>query len=160
MKEENVPDFVRRFEEVVSATIEDKMLTREIEVDAELNLRDITPSFFRILKQFAPFGPGNMAPIFRTSGVRDNGRGRVVGNNHLKLSLTQEEIHAGMFDGIAFQLGHHHPKVEQQEVFDVVYHVEENSYNGRTSLQLNIKDIKFASGHAVEETADAAGAQG
>jgi single-stranded-DNA-specific exonuclease len=143
MKEENVEEFSRRFEEVVQATIEDRMLTREIEIDAELNLKDITPSFFRILKQFAPFGPGNMAPIFRTSGVRDNGRGRVVGNNHLKLSLTQEEIHKGMFDGIAFQLGHHHPKVETQECFDVVYHVEENTFNGRTTLQLNIKDLKF-----------------
>jgi single-stranded-DNA-specific exonuclease len=108
-----------------------------------LNLKDITPSFYRILKQFAPFGPGNMAPIFRTTGVRDNGRGRVVGNNHLKLSLTQEEIHSGLFDGIAFQLGHHHPMVEQQENFDVVYHVEENTFNGRTTLQLNIKDLKF-----------------
>lgn len=144
MKEENVIEFTRRFEKIVSETIEDRMLTREIEVDAELNLKDITPSFFRILKQFAPFGPGNMAPIFRTSGVRDNGRGRVVGNNHLKLSLTQEEINSSLFDGIAFQLGHHHPMVEQQENFDVVYHVEENTFNGRTSLQLNIKDLKFS----------------
>ncbi len=144
MKEENVEEFKRRFEEVVRATIEDRMLTREIEIDAELNLKDITPAFYRILKQFAPFGPGNMAPIFRTSGVRDNGRGRVVGNNHLKLSLTQTELHKGMFDGIAFQLGHHHPKVEQQESFDVVYHIEENTFNGRTSLQLNIKDLKFS----------------
>ncbi len=144
MKEENVVEFTRRFEKIVSETIEDRMLTREIEVDAELNLKDITPSFYRILKQFAPFGPGNMAPIFRTSGVRDNGRGRVVGNNHLKLSLTQEEINSSLFDGIAFQLGHHHPMVEQQESFDVVYHVEENTFNGRTTLQLNIKDLKFS----------------
>jgi single-stranded-DNA-specific exonuclease len=143
MKEENVPAFIERFEKIVADTIEERMLTREIEVDAELNLNDITPSFYRILKQFAPFGPGNMAPIFRTTGVRDNGRGRVVGNNHLKLSLTQEEIHSGLFDGIAFQLGHHHPMVEQQENFDVVYHVEENTFNGRTTLQLNIKDLKF-----------------
>ncbi|MBL7923416.1 MAG: single-stranded-DNA-specific exonuclease RecJ [Bacteroidia bacterium] len=144
MKEENVEAFTKRFEEIVSSTIEERMLTREIEVDAELNLKDITPSFYRILKQFAPFGPGNMAPIFRTNGVRDNGRGRVVGNNHLKLSLTQEEIQSGMFDGIAFQLGHHHPMVEQQENFDVVFHVEENTFNGRTTLQLNIKDLKFS----------------
>ena len=144
MKEENVVEFTRRFEKIVSETIEDRMLTHEIEVDAELNLKDITPSFYRILKQFAPFGPGNMAPIFRTSGVRDNGRGRVVGNNHLKLSLTQEEINSSIFDGIAFQLGHHHPMVEQQESFDVVYHVEENTFNGRTTLQLNIKDLKFS----------------
>jgi single-stranded-DNA-specific exonuclease len=144
MKEENVAAFASRFEEIVRSTIEDRMLTREIEVDAELHLNDISPSFYRILKQFAPFGPGNMAPIFRTNGVRDNGKGRVVGNNHLKLNLTQEDQRASFFDGIAFQLGHHHPKVEQQETFDVVYHIEENTFNGRTSLQLNIKDLKFA----------------
>ncbi|MFN8155209.1 MAG: single-stranded-DNA-specific exonuclease RecJ [Bacteroidia bacterium] len=149
MKEENVEAFSERFEKIVSETIEDRMLTREIEVDAELMLKDITPSFYRILKQFAPFGPGNMAPIFRTTGVRDNGRGRVVGNNHLKLSLTQEELNSSLYDGIAFQLGHHHPMVEQQESFDVVYHVEENTFNGRTSLQLNIKDLKFSKQHVL-----------
>jgi len=152
MKEENVPAFIMRFEEIVQATIEDRMLIREIEIDAELNLNDITPSFYRILNQFAPFGPGNMAPIFRVSGVRDNGRGRVVGNNHLKLSLEQKDIYSGMFDGIAFQLGHHHPQVEQQESFDVVFHVEENTYNGRTTLQLNIKDLKFSTKKEMQES--------
>lgn len=149
MKEENVETFRERFEEVVSATIEERMLTREIEIDAELSLKDITPSFYRILKQFSPFGPGNMAPIFVSTGVRDNGRGRVVGNNHLKLSLRQEDVNPTLFDGIAFQLGHHHPMVEQQQTFDVVYHVEENTFNGRTTLQLNIKDLKFSSEHVL-----------
>jgi single-stranded-DNA-specific exonuclease len=144
MKEENVEAFKTRFEKIVSETIDDKMLTREIEIDAELNLNDITPAFFRILKQFAPFGPGNMSPIFRSSEVRDNGNGRIVGNNHLKLSLKQDGFQPGVFDGIAFQLGHHHPMVEQNETFDIVYHIEENTFNNRTTLQLNIKDIRFA----------------
>jgi single-stranded-DNA-specific exonuclease len=144
MKEENVEAFKTRFEKIVAETIDDKMLTREIEIDAELNLNDITPAFFRILKQFAPFGPGNMSPIFRSSGVRDNGNGRVVGNNHLKLSLKQDGFQPGVFDGIAFQLGHHHPMVEQKETFDIVYHIEENTFNNRTTLQLNIKDLRFA----------------
>ncbi len=144
MKEENVPAFIERFEAIVADTIEEKMLTREIEVDAELSLADITPQFFRILKQFAPFGPGNLSPIFMTKGVKDNGRGRVVGNNHLKLTLTHNTINPGVFDGIAFQLGHHHTMVGQNLPFDVVYHVEENTFNNRTTLQLNIKDLKFA----------------
>ncbi len=144
MKEENVEAFRERFEQVVASTIEERMLTREIEVDAVLQLKDITPRFFRILKQFAPFGPQNMAPIFRSDCVRDNGKGRVVGNNHLKLTITQEEFTRESYDGIAFQLGHHHPQIEQKECFDVVYHIEENTYNGRTTLQLNIKDLKFA----------------
>lgn len=143
MREENVEAFREKFELIVSSTIEEKMLTREIEIDAELSLTDITGSFYNILKQFAPFGLGNLSPIFRSSGVRDNGRGRVVGNNHLKLTLTQEGNQPGVYDGIAFQLGHHHPMVEQQEAFDVVYHIEENNFNNRITLQLNIKDLKF-----------------
>jgi single-stranded-DNA-specific exonuclease len=149
MKEENVEAFKNRFEKIVAETIDDKMLTREIEIDAELNLNDITPAFFRILKQFAPFGPGNMSPIFRSSGVRDNGNGRIVGNNHLKLSLKQDGFQPGVFDGIAFQLGHHHPMVEQKETFDIVYHIEENTFNNRTTLQLNIKDLRFANEKAL-----------
>ncbi len=141
MKEENVEAFRRRFEEVVAANLTEEMLTREIEVDCILNLNDITPGFFKILKQFAPFGPDNMAPLFRTDGVRDNGKGRVVGNNHLKFSLMQDQAQ-GAYDGIGFQLGHHHPMIEA-EPFDIVYHIEENNFNGRTTLQLNIKDLKF-----------------
>jgi len=144
MKEENVQKFQDRFEEVVAATIEDRMLVREIEIDAELSLKDITPKFYKILKQFAPFGPGNMSPIFLSHEVRDNGKGRVVGNNHLKLTLTQQDIQPGVFDGIAFQLGHHHPMVEQKDSFEIVYHVEENNFNNRITLQLNIKDLKFS----------------
>ena len=120
------------------------MLTREIEVDAMLNLKDITPRFYKILMQFSPFGPGNMAPVFRTDGVIDNGKGRVVGNNHLKLTISQEGMKQNVFDGIAFQLGHHQPMIELSEPFDIVYHIEENNFNGRTSLQLNIKDLKFS----------------
>ena len=143
MKEENVEEFIQRFEEVVSSTIEDRMLVREVEIDAELNLYDINQKFFNILKQFAPFGPGNMSPIFKSSNVRDNGRGKVVGNNHLKLTLVQHDDYQSTFDGIAFQLGHHHPQVEQQDAFEIVYHIEENNFNNRTTLQLNIKDLKF-----------------
>jgi single-stranded-DNA-specific exonuclease len=143
MKEENVEEFIKRFEEVVSSTIEDRMLVREVEIDAELNLNDINQKFFNILKQFAPFGPGNMSPIFKSSNVRDNGRGKVVGNNHLKLTLVQHDDYQSTFDGIAFQLGHHHPQVEQQDTFEIVYHIEENNFNNRTTLQLNIKDLKF-----------------
>ena len=143
MKEENVQAFIERFEEVVATTIEDRMLIREVEMDAELNLMDITPKFFNVLKQFAPFGPGNMSPIFKSTSVRDNGRGKVVGNNHLKLSLVQHDDYQLTIDGIAFQLGHHHNQVEQKDVFDIVYHIEENNYNNRTTLQLNIKDLKF-----------------
>ena len=144
MKEENVPAFIKRFEAVVAATIQDYMLTPEIEVDSMLQLSEITPRFHKILMQFAPFGPGNMTPLFRTDNVVDNGKGKVVGNNHLKITVSQEGMRQNVFDGIAFQLGHHHPMLELSEPFDIVYTIEENNFNGRTNLQLNIKDMKFS----------------
>ncbi len=138
----NIEKFIQKFEEVVSSTIQDYMLTPEVEIDATIDLKDITPSFYNILKQFAPFGPGNMAPVFLTNSVKDKGMGRIVGNNHLKLSL-QQNGNKTAFDSIAFQLGEHHPEIEKGKCFDVCYHVEENKFNGFTSLQLNIKDLKF-----------------
>lgn len=142
MKEENVDAFSKRFEEIVSLSIEDRMLVREIEIDSEISLKEITPKFYDILRQFAPFGPGNMAPIFLTRGVRDSGKGKIVGNNHLKLSIGSGTASKN-FDGIAFQLGHHLGQVGQGEPFDIVYQVEENTFNNRTNLQLNIKDLRF-----------------
>ena len=144
MKEENVPAFQKRFEKIVASTIQDYMLTPEIEVDSMLQLSEITPRFHKILMQFAPFGPGNMTPLFRTDNVVDNGKGKVVGNNHLKITVSQEGMRQNVFDGIAFQLGHHHPMLELSEPFDIVYTIEENNFNGRTNLQLNIKDMKFS----------------
>lgn len=144
MKTENVEPFKAKFEEVVSATIEERMLTREIDIDAELNLSDITPRFYKILKQFSPFGPGNLSPIFMTRNVKDFGYGRIVGTNHLKLSLQQVGSNV-VFDAIAFQQGEHFPLIENKGMFDVCYHIDENTFNGRTTLQLVIKDIRPSS---------------
>lgn len=140
MKSENVDAFKEKFESIVCATIEERMLTKEIEIDAELDLKDITHSFYRILKQFAPFGPGNMNPVFQTKSVRDSGYSRVVGNNHLKLSL----LHPGasyVYDAIGFQLGELHHVIEGRQPFDICYHIEENNFNNKTNLQLNIKSL-------------------
>lgn len=145
MKPENVPAFCEKFEKIVSETIHEKSLTKEIEIDAELDLKDITPSFFKILRQFAPFGPGNMAPVFKTGMVRDSGYGRVVGNNHLKLNLVHNGSRINSFDGIAFQMGHYHPMIANGMPFNVCYHIEENTFNNKTTLQLNVKDINFES---------------
>ncbi|MEO8149904.1 MAG: single-stranded-DNA-specific exonuclease RecJ [Bacteroidia bacterium] len=143
MKVENVEAFKVRFETIVCSTIEERMLVREIEVDEDIELSDVTPSFYKILKQFAPFGPGNMNPVFRTKDVRDSGYSRVVGNNHLKLSLLKAGSNY-VYDAIAFQLGEHYPTIISRDPFDICYHIEENHYNNKTTLQLNIKDLKFA----------------
>ncbi|NNF01736.1 MAG: single-stranded-DNA-specific exonuclease RecJ [Bacteroidia bacterium] len=143
MKKENIEAFTKKFEEVVSRTISAKQLSPEIEIESEIDLDDITPSFFRILKQFEPFGPGNMSPVFKTSGVRDNGTGKIVGQTHLKMAVTQNGNKTGMINSIAFQKGPLISAVSNSEGFDICYEIEENHFNGRVDLQLNIKDIKF-----------------
>jgi single-stranded-DNA-specific exonuclease len=142
LKLENIEKFIERFEEVVCATIEEKMLTQEVEIDAEIKLTEITPNFFKVLRQFSPFGPGNMNPVFKSEGVRDTGLSRIVGTNHLKLNLAQDETTRYGVDGIAFQMGQYHPFIRRKIPFDICYTLEENTFNGKTSIQLNVKDIK------------------
>jgi single-stranded-DNA-specific exonuclease len=144
MKTENVRKFAERFEEVVSATIEDRMLVQEIDIDSVIQLKDITSSFFNVLKQIAPFGPGNLNPVFIAKNVRDTGSSRIVGNNHLKLNIAQDELTRFGFDAIGFQLGDFHPIVSRKIPFDIAFTIEENVWNGKVSLQLNIKDIRVS----------------
>jgi single-stranded-DNA-specific exonuclease len=143
LKPENLNAFRERFEEAVTERLQGIELMPEIEVDMELPLYAINTKFFNVLKQFSPFGPGNMSPIFRTDGVIDAEGSRVVGKNHLKLNIAHPEIPGGPFPGIAFQQGEHFPKIEKKIPFNICYHLEENEWNGTKSLQLNVKDIRF-----------------
>ncbi|OFY86536.1 MAG: single-stranded-DNA-specific exonuclease RecJ [Bacteroidetes bacterium RIFCSPLOWO2_12_FULL_35_15] len=143
MKLENLEAFQKRFEEVVCETILDHMLIPEIEIDAELELHQITPKFFRILKQFAPFGPENMAPVFMSKGLMDKGYVRIVGNNHLKLDIQAAQNPREGFSAIAFGQSEHFDNVLRKNVFSACYAIEENEYNGNISLQLNVKDMKM-----------------
>ena len=143
LKLENLKAFQDKFEEVVSATIQDHMLIPEIEIDAELELNQITPKFFRVLKQFAPFGPGNMSPVFMTKGLIDRGTVRIVGNNHLKMDIHSNVNQSELFPTIAFGQAHHFDNVLRLKAFQACYAIEENSFNGNVSLQLNVKDMKM-----------------
>ncbi len=145
MKIENIPVFIKRFEEIVSANILDEQLIPQVEIDAEINLNQITPKFNRILKQFQPFGPGNMAPVFLTKNVVDNGDGRIVGlkKEHLKLSLIQEKDPFNSFPAIAFQCADYYKKIIGGNTINICYCINENLFRGDLTLQLNIKDIKF-----------------
>jgi len=143
MKVENVPAFRERFEEIVARTITEEQQTPQVEIDVPLTFKEITPSFFRILNQMQPFGPGNMAPVFSSECVYDTGSCRVVGDTHLKLRLTQDGFID--FDAIAFGMADHYPKILKGIPFDVCYCVEENVFRGVTTLQLRIKDIRFQS---------------
>lgn len=139
----NLEAFKKRFQEVVDSTIEEKMLIPEIEIDRIINLNEINSKFFKILKQFAPFGPGNMIPIFQTNNVIDTGQCRIVGKNHLKLNVIHPDISGYPVSAIAFKQADKFDYISQGKPFDITYHLEENNWNGNISIQLNIKDIKI-----------------
>ena len=144
LKPENLEEFSRRFEEYVANNIGKEELIPELNVDMEINFSDITPKFVRVLKQFAPFGPGNMAPVFLSRNVIDTGLSRSVGNKkHLKLTIAQKQDPNLVFAGIAFQKGDDYLRVHSKESFSICYCIEKNFWQGKTNLQLNVKDIKF-----------------
>jgi single-stranded-DNA-specific exonuclease len=144
LKPENLKEFSERFEKYVSEHLEDDDLTPELNVDIEMDFTNITPKFVRILKQFAPFGPGNLSPVFLTRNVVDAGFSRAVGNRkHLKLSVMQQGNTDFVFSGIAFQKGDLYERIHDKEPFTMCYYIEENFWQGKTTLQLNVKDIKF-----------------
>lgn len=145
MLPEQFAAFKEKFEKVVSQTIDKHLLIPEIKADLRLDFNDITPKFYRLLKQFAPFGPGNAMPVFLSEQLRDTGASRAVGQDkqHLKFSLAQSD--GLMFDGIGFNLGHTSSIIKSGQSFDIVYTIDENQWNGHCSLQLKIKDVKPSS---------------
>ena len=143
MKPENLKPFRERFNSIVSASITDEMLIPEVEVDLEVNLNQITPKFLRILKQFAPFGPGNMSPVFMTHDTVDTGHARIVGKNHVKMTVFQESVRSAPYSAIAFQQGEKYDSIQKGQSMNICYHIEENEWNGVKNIQLNIKDIRF-----------------
>jgi single-stranded-DNA-specific exonuclease len=140
---ENYIAFKQKFEEVVAKSIDAKLLTPEIAIDAEIDLSEITPKFFRILQQMAPFGPKNMKPVFKTSAVRDNGYGKCVGSDesHLKLNIIYGADRK-TYNAIGFGLGSKKELINND--FDICYTLDENEWQGVKSIQLVLKDIKKA----------------
>jgi len=144
MRIENVRAFSERFEEIVTKTVTSRQQLQTVEVDAKLALHEITPRFFRVLKQFAPFGPHNNIPVFVTEDVIDAGTSRLVGKNleHIKLDLMEPDASSGIFAVIAFNMASKFPVIQSGTPFDICYSVELNEFRGKTNLQLNIKDIR------------------
>lgn len=143
MKEENLNEFKSLFEKMVEENIRDEQSIPEIEIDETVSLSDISPKLFRILKQFAPFGPENHIPIFQSQGVVDTGNARPVGTNHLKMSAIHLDVRHLPFPCIGFGLSDYYRDICKGEPFDICFQIDENEWNGRTSLQLNLKDIKI-----------------
>ena len=144
LREENLPEFVRRIDKYVGEHISDEMATPIVDVDSEINFSQITPKFFRILKQFQPFGPGNSAPVFLTKNVYDDGNGRKVGpgGQHLKLELIQESQPYHQISAIAFNMASLFEHIRNGNPIDICYSVVENYYRGNSTIQLSIKDMR------------------
>ena len=142
LKKENIESFTECFEKAVSETITEDQQVPVINIDMELQLKDITEKFVRILKQFRPFGPENMAPVFVSRNLYSGQGSRLVGasGEHIKLELFTDD---GLsLQAIAFNQAHNYDVIHKGQSFDICYTIEENVFMGKTTLQLNIKDIK------------------
>lgn len=138
MHKENFEAFSNQFEKVVSERITPEQLIPELEIDAELALEDITPKFYSILQQMAPFGPDNMKPVFITRGVRDSGWSKIVKEEHIKFSIKKKDN--TNFDGIGFGMAEKFSLVKSG-AFDMAYQISENVWNDKVSLQMMVKDV-------------------
>lgn len=146
LKEENIPEFTRRFEEYVAANIQPYQLTPQIDIDAYLSFAEITPDFIALLKRFNPFGPGNNKPVFCTKGVVDFGTSKLVGRQleHIKLELIDDSS-GKVMNGIAFNMAKHFEHIHNKKPFDICYTIEENKHqNAISSTQLLVKEIRIA----------------
>lgn len=142
LKTENIPAFQQKFEEVVARTIPEELLVQAITIEAELELGQINPKFVRILKQFEPFGPQNMAPIFVSRNVYTYGSAGTVGDKHLKMSVHQDN--KTYYNCIGFGLSEYLPSINNGMPFDICYTIEENTWKDTRTLQLNIKGIRLS----------------
>lgn len=140
MLPEKLSGFAAKFEEVVQEMIQEDQKVEHVDINLEIEPRDITPGVYKILKRFAPFGPNNMAPVFMSKGLVDFGYAKIVGDNHLKMKLGKPN--QPYFDAIGFNLGNYESALRQGIPVDVCFTLDENHFNGKITLQWIVKDIK------------------
>ncbi|HSZ26523.1 MAG TPA: single-stranded-DNA-specific exonuclease RecJ [Cytophagaceae bacterium] len=141
MKIENVEAFRDKFEQAVSSRILPNQLIPQIEIDKKIELNQLSYKFYRILKQMAPFGPQNMQPVFLCENLQDDGRAKLLKEQHLKLYLKQNN--STVYEAIGFSMPQHFERIKKGDKFNACFSVEENEFRGEKSLQLQLKDIKF-----------------
>ena len=144
LREENLPEFTRRFEEYVATHIQRDQLEPRIEIDAMLNFSEITPELLTLLRRFNPYGPGNSKPVFMTRGVRDFGSSKIVGKNgeHVKLDVV-DDTSGKVYQGIVFNAADKFAHIRSGRPFDIIYTIEEIRRKGSHTVQLMVKDIKI-----------------
>ena len=142
LKEENYENFKNAFENEVKKTIPPDLLIPEISVDLEMNFSDLDEKFMRILKQFEPFGPENMTPVFLSKNIIDSGYAKTLGNDAEHLKAFVKQNNSPNFNAIGFGLGDKINLVKNRNPFEAVYVLEENEWNGTVSLQLQLRDVR------------------
>ena len=142
LKAENYEAFKNAFEKVVQETMNPELRTPEMEIDAEIEFSEITPKLVRILKQFEPFGPQNMTPVFATQNVIDTGYPKFMGAHEEHIRLFVKQHHSEGFAAIGFNLANKKNLVANRAQFKMAYCIDENEWNGQISLQLRLKDIQ------------------
>ena len=145
LKLENIEAFKQKFEQIVSETINEEMLTPQINIDAQIKLSDITPELYNMLQKFAPFGPNNTIPVFMTENVINFIGTKKVGRNneHLKLVVVDDTRACNDRSGIGFGMGNLYEQVNSGSFFDICYTLQENEFMGKTDIQMMLKDIHF-----------------
>ncbi|WPR72423.1 single-stranded-DNA-specific exonuclease RecJ [Flavobacterium sp. NG2] len=142
LKAENYNQFKNAFEKQVQETILPEQRIPEIEIDAEIDFNQITPKLIRILKQFEPFGPQNMTPVFLSKNVKDTGYGKTMGQQDEHIRLFVKQNNSEGLAAIGFGLGNKMPMVTDQKPFELAYCIDENEWNGKITTQLRLKDIR------------------
>jgi single-stranded-DNA-specific exonuclease len=140
MLTENITAFQDRFEEVVAATITEELLIPEIIIDAEVELKELTATFYKILLQMEPFGPANARPVLIVKGVYNTGHSKIVKENHIKFSLTRDNY---TFTGIGFNMANKFHLLEQRQPVDIVFTLDENDWNNQKNLQMRVIDLRL-----------------
>ena len=142
IKKENLTAFKKRFENIVSQIIQNNVFEQELLIESKISLNEITPKFFRILKQFEPFGPGNKSPLFLSENLRLKGKPFELGKEkeHIKLNLTQDNKTS--YSSIGFGFSNKFNNLENKENFSAVFNIDENNWKDLSSIQLKLKDLK------------------
>jgi single-stranded-DNA-specific exonuclease len=138
---QNVEAFANKFEAVVAATIEDHLLIPEIIIDTLISFKEISTSFYNILCQMEPFGPENMRPVFVAKNVWDTGYSKIVKDLHIRFVVKQDNF---TLTGIGFNLAGKFHLLQLQKPIDIVFTIDENEWNGTTTLQLKVVDIRLS----------------
>jgi len=144
IKRENLSEFIIAFEKAVSESITEDQLSPKIDVDMEIDIDAVDDKLFRIIKQFSPFGPQNLSPIFVSRSVVDNGYGKRIGADKSHLRINTKTA-SGSLAGIGFSMGDAFEKIKDYNEFDICYSINENEWNGRKNLQLMLNDLKVNS---------------